>query len=59
MALYLGGNNNGFLVSSDGYTLKDANNSSLMALPSMDKRKIVINNVVYRLNLKLPVKERD
>jgi hypothetical protein len=59
MALYLGVANNGNFVSSEGYTLQDSDGFSLTALPMLVKRKIVINNVVYRVNIKLPEKESD
>lgn len=59
MALYLGIANNGNFVSSDGYTLQDSNSLSLTALPMIVKRKIVINNIVYRVNVKLPEKESE
>jgi hypothetical protein len=59
MALYLGVANNGTLVSSDGYTLKDSNNLSLTVLPMVIKRKVIINNIVYRVNVKLPKKKDE
>lgn len=59
MALCLGVANNGTLVSSDGYTLKDSNNLSLTVLPMVIKRKVIINNIVYRVNVKLPKKEDE
>lgn len=59
MALYLGVANNGNFVSSDGYTLQDSDSLSLTALPMIVKRKIIINNVVYRLNVNLPKKESE
>ena len=52
MALYLGIKNDGTFVSSDGYSLQDANGMSLFAMAVPDKWKIIINNVVYNLNLK-------
>ena len=58
MALYLGIANIGNFVTSDGYALQDSNGASLTALPMIVKRKIVINNVVYNVNVKLPAKER-
>ena len=59
MALYLGVSNNGTFVSSDGYALQDSNALSLTALPVTNKLKIILNGVVYRLNVKLPEKESE
>ena len=59
MALYLGINNNGSFVSSDGYALQDSNGISLIALPETSKLKIMLNGVAYRLNVKLPKKESE
>lgn len=59
MALYLGVINNGTFVSSDGYALQDSNGISLIALPETSKLKIMLNGVVYRLNVKLPEKESE
>jgi hypothetical protein len=59
MALYLGIANNGNFVSSDGYTLQDANSLYLYALPATTKLKIMLNGVAYRFNIELPVKESE
>lgn len=59
MALYLGVSNNGAFVSSDGYALQDLNGLSLNAVPATSKLKIILNGVVYRLNVKLPEKESE
>lgn len=59
MALYLGIANNGNFITSDGYSLQDANGLSLTALATTDKWKIILDNVVYRLNIKLPEKEDE
>jgi hypothetical protein len=59
MALYLGISNNGNLISSDGYTLQDSNGLTLTVLQMVAKRKIIINNVVYRVNVNLPKKESE
>jgi hypothetical protein len=59
MALYLGVSNDGAFVTSDGYTLQDLNNLSLMAFPESNKFKIILNNVVYRLNVNLNTKESE
>jgi hypothetical protein len=59
MALYLGVANNGTFVSSDGYSLLDSNNLSLTALPEINKLKIVLNGIVYRVNVNLPKKESE
>jgi hypothetical protein len=53
MALHLGIGNDGTFVSSDGYTLLDSNDLSLMAISSAYKYKIILNNVVYRVNVNL------
>ena len=53
MALYLGANDNVKFVTLDGYTLQDSEGLSLIALPVVAKRKIIINNVVYRVILNL------
>lgn len=59
MALYLGTLNDGTFLSSDGYVLQDSNGLYLTALPSTNKLKIVLNGVVYRVNVKLPEKESE
>ena len=52
MAIYLGIKNDGTFTTSDGYRLQDSNGSLLIAMPMSEKLKIMINDVVYRLNLK-------
>lgn len=59
MAIYLGIANDGTFVSSDGYSLKDANDLSLYAMQASDKWKIVLNNIVYRVNVNLNTKEAE
>jgi hypothetical protein len=59
MALYLGINNDGTFVSSDGYTLTDSNDLYLSALPVAGKLKIIFNGVAYHVNVKLPEKESE
>lgn len=59
MAIYLGIANNGTFITSDGYTLKDSNNLSLAAFPDTNKFKLILNNVVYRLNVNLNTKESE
>lgn len=59
MAIYLGIVNDGTFVSSDGYSLRDSNNLSLYAQQASDKWKIVLNNVVYRVNVNLDTKESE
>lgn len=59
MAVYLGISNDGTFVSSDGYTLQDSNDLSLTALSSVHKYKIILNNVVYRVNVNLNTKESE
>ena len=59
MALYLGVINNGIFMSSDGYSLQDTNGLSLMAIPKTRKLKINLNDITYRVNVKLPAKESE
>ena len=59
MAIYLGIANDGTFVSSDGYSLQDANNLSLYATQASDKWKVVLNNVVYRVKVNLDTKESE
>lgn len=59
MAVYLGIGNDGTFVSSDGYRLLDSNGLYLTALTTTDKYKIILNNVVYRVNLNLNTKESE
>ena len=59
MALYLGIVNNGTFVSSEGYTLLDSNSLYLTAIPATNKHKIILNDIAYRLNIKLPAKESE
>ena len=58
MAVYLGSSGNAF-VSLDGYALVDYNGVLLTATQSSNKFKIIIDNVVYRLNINLPIKESE
>ena len=57
MALYLGIKSDGTILSSDGYKLRDANDVLLSAMTSVDKWKIMINDVEYRLNINLKESE--
>lgn len=60
MALYLGASNNDRLMSSDGYILQDSNGLYLIALSTTtNKLKIILDGVVYRLNVKFPEKESE
>lgn len=59
MAIYLGIANDGTFVSSDGYSLRDANDLSLYAMQASDKWKIILNGVVYRMNVNLTQKEAE
>lgn len=59
MAVYLGIANDGTFVSSDGYSLKDANDLSLYATQASDKWKIILNNVVYRVKVDFNTKESE
>lgn len=57
MALYLGIANDGAIISSDGYTLLDANNTVLSASSYVCAHKVLIGNVAYRVQINLPKKE--
>ena len=59
MAVYLGVVNDGKFVSLDGYTLQDSNGLTLYALQTSDKYKIIIDNVVYRVNVNLSLKDGE
>ena len=59
MAVWLGSDNIGNFVSSDGYTLQDSNSMPLMALPLSSKKKIILGNITYRVNIILPAKESE
>ena len=59
MGLYIGGGNNLTLLSSDNHILLDSNGLSMLALPEISKKKIILNNVVYRLNINLNSKEGE
>lgn len=59
MAVYLGVSNNGTFVSSDGYTLQDSDGLSLTALSATNKLKVILNGIVYRVNINLPKKESE
>lgn len=59
MAIYLGINNDGTFVSSDEYKLQDLDGLYLYALQASDKWKIILNNVVYRVNVNLDTKESE
>jgi hypothetical protein len=59
MAIYLGIVNDGTFVSSDGYSLRDANNISLYAEQASDKWKVILNGVAYRVKVNLDTKESE
>lgn len=59
MAVYLGISNNGTFVSSDGYALQDSDGLSLTALSATNKLKVILNGIVYRVNINLPKKESE
>ncbi len=54
MALYLGISQDGTFVSSDNYVLQDSDSLDLNALPTANKCKIILDNVVYCVNVYLP-----
>ena len=51
MAVYLGLDTHGPLISADSYMLKDINDVLLVAIASSSQLKIILNNEVYRLNI--------
>ena len=59
MAVYLGIVNDGTFVSSDGYTLKDSNGITLHAMQEVSRYKVVIDNIVYRVNVNLSSKDGE
>lgn len=59
MAIYLGIVNDGTFVSSDGYSLRDANNLSLYAEQASDRWKVILNGVAYRVKVNLDTKESE
>lgn len=59
MALCSGLKNGDAFVSLDGYLLQDSNGLYLSILSAVDKRKIIINNVVYRAIVNLDIKEGE
>ena len=59
MAVYLGITNDGTFISSDGYSLQDSNGLYLTAMPTTDKWKVILNNVVYNMNVNLTKKETE
>ena len=59
MAVYLGIANNGTFVTADGYRLQDSNGILLSATPSTTKWKVVIDNIVYRVNVNLGLKDGE
>lgn len=59
MAVYLGAINNGSFITSDGYRLHDSNGVSLSATSTITKWNIVIDNIVYRANVNLSLKDGE
>jgi hypothetical protein len=59
MALYLGIKNSGAFITADGYALQDSNGLYLSALPSTSKQKIILGNIMYRVNTKILTKESE
>ena len=59
MAVYLGIVNDGTFITSDGYRLQDINDVYLYATQATDKWKIIIDNVVYRVNVNLSLKDGE
>lgn len=46
-------------VSADGYLLCDVNGQPLSLLAIPDRRKVIINNVVYRIRVNFNLKESE
>ena len=59
MTVYLGINNDGTFVSSDGYVLQDSNGLSLSATPMVSRWKVILNGVVYRMNINTNLKDGE
>ena len=59
MAVYLGISNDGTFVTSDGYRLQDSIGVPLTATPSTIKWKLIVDNVVYRVNVNLGLKDGE
>ena len=59
MAIYLGITHDGALISSDGYILQDTNGMTLYALQTSAQYKIIMDNVVYRVNVLLSLKDGE
>ena len=59
MAIYLGIVNDGTFITSDGYRLQDSTGLYLSALHASDKWKVIIDNVVYRVNVNLSLKDGE
>lgn len=59
MALCAGLKNSDAFVSLDDYVLQDSEGVYLSVLSVVDKRKIIINNVVYRVMVNLDLKEGE
>ena len=51
--------NNGTFVTADGYSLQDSNDTLLSAMPASTNYKIIIDNVAYRINVNLDLKDGD
>ena len=56
MAVYLGIPNNGTFITSDEYKLQDSTGINLIATPSTNKWNIIIDNVVYCVNINLDLR---
>ena len=56
MAVYLGVPNNGTFITSDEYKLQDSAGINLIATPSINEWNVVIDNVVYRVNINLDLR---
>lgn len=59
MALCAGLKNSDAFVTSDGYVLQDADGLYLSILSVVDKRKIIINNVAYRVMVDFNLKPNN
>lgn len=59
MALCAGLKNSDAFVSLDNYVLQDSDGFYLSVLSVVDKRKVIIDNVVYRIMVNLDLKEGE
>lgn len=59
MAVCVGLKSNDTFVSADGYIIQSSDDLYLSILSIADKRKIVINNIVYRVMVDLNLYKKE